>query len=138
MNDAEFQRQLAGNCSWWRQSHGWELDDPDLRSIRDSRLKYEPATLEGMAPDGLYVLRGPRRVGKSVEVKRAIARLIDSGVAPRQIIHFACDGLKVRELRQLERVGRDQATAGIGGARYWFLTRSPPSRAGPAPVALQA
>jgi uncharacterized protein len=121
MNDAEFQRQLAGNCSWWRTPHGWELDDPDLRRIRNSRLNYEPTALEGIVPDGLYVLRGPRRVGKSVEVKRAIARLINSGVQPRQVIHFACDGLMARELRQLERVGRDQATAGIGGSRYWFL-----------------
>lgn len=121
MNDAEFQRQLASNCSWWRTPYGWELDDPDLRSIRDSRLNYKPTVLEDIAPDGLYVLRGPRRVGKSVEVKRAIARLIHGGVQPRQVIHFACDGLTARELRQLERVGRDQATAGIGEARYWFL-----------------
>ena len=60
-------------------------------------------------------------MGKSVEVKRAIAGLIHSGVMPRQIIHFACDGLRARELRQLERVGRDQATAGVEGPRYWFL-----------------
>ncbi len=101
MNDAEFNRQLVNNCSWWRKPNGWELDDPDLRGIRESRLEYEPAALKDIVPDGLYVLRGPRRVGKSVEVKRAIARLIHSGVEPRQIIHFACDGLRPRELRQV-------------------------------------
>ncbi|MFI5003847.1 MAG: ATP-binding protein [Solirubrobacterales bacterium] len=121
MNDAEFHRQLVNNCSWWRKPHGWELDDPDLRGIRDSRLDYEPEVLKDIVPDGLYVLRGPRRVGKSVEIKRAIAELIHSGVQPRQIIHFACDGLRPRELRQVERVGRDQATAGVEGPRYWFL-----------------
>ena len=121
MNDAEFNRQLVHSCSWWRQPRGWELDDPDLREIRDSRLDYEPAVLKDIVPDGLYVLRGPRRVGKSVEVKRAIAGLIHGGVQPRQIIHFACDGLRPRELRQVARVGRDQATAGIDGPRYWFL-----------------
>ena len=121
MNDAEFHRQLVNNCSWWRKPRDWELDDPDLRGIRDSRLDYEPAVLKDIVPDGLYVLRGPRRVGKSVEVKRAIAGLIHSGVQPRQIIHFACDGLRARELRQVERVGRDQATAGVEGPRYWFL-----------------
>jgi hypothetical protein len=121
VNDAEFNRQLVNNCSWWRKPRDWELDDPDLRGIADSRLDYEPAVLEDIAPDGLYVLRGPRRVGKSVEVKRAIAGLIHTGVMPRQIIHFACDGLRARELRQVERVGRDQATAGVEGPRYWFL-----------------
>ena len=121
VNDAEFHRQLVSNCSWWRKPRGWELDDPDLRSIRESRLDYEPAVLKDVVPDGLYVLRGPRRVGKSVEVKRAVTRLIDGGVQPRQIIHYACDGLTARELRQVERVGRDQATAGVEGPRYWFL-----------------
>jgi hypothetical protein len=63
VNDAELHRQLVNNCSWWRKPRGWELDDPDLRGIADSRLAYEPAVLEDIAPDGLYVLRGPRRVG---------------------------------------------------------------------------
>jgi predicted AAA+ superfamily ATPase len=121
VNDAEFHRQLVANCAWWREPRRWELDDPDLGGIADSRLAYEPAVLNDVAPDGLYVLRGPRRVGKSVEVKRAIARLIHRGVMPRQIIHFVCDGLRARELRQVERVGRDQATAGVEGPRYWFL-----------------
>lgn len=121
MNDAELQRQLTSNCSWWRRPSGWELDDPDLRGIGGSRLSYRPTPLENIAPNGLYVLRGPRRVGKSVAVKRAIGRLIESGVQPRRIIHFACDGLLARELRQLERVGRDQATAGVDESRYWFL-----------------
>ena len=121
MNDAELHRQLVHNCSWWRKPRGWEFDDPDLRRVRESRLDYEPAVLKDVVPDGLYVLRGPRRVGKSVEVKRAIVELIHSGVMSRQIIHFACDGLRARELRQLERVGRDQATAGVEGPRYWFL-----------------
>jgi predicted AAA+ superfamily ATPase len=121
VDDAELHRQLVNNCSWWREPRGWELDDPDLRGIADSRLDYEPAVLEDIAPDGLYVLRGPRRVGKSVEVKRAIVGLIRNGVKPRQIIHFACDGLRARELRQLERVGRDQATLGVEGPRYWLL-----------------
>jgi uncharacterized protein len=121
VNDAEFHRQLASNCSWWRKPQDWERDDPDLRGIRDSRLDYRPAILDDIAPDGLYVLRGPRRVGKSVEVKRAISSLIQSGVQPRQIIHFACDGFRSSELRQAERVGRDQATAGVDGPRYWFL-----------------
>ena len=121
MNDALMHRELAANCRWWRDPHDWERDDPDLKRLVDSPLSYDPQMLDDIHPDGLYVLRGPRRVGKSVEVKKAISRLIHRGVAPRQIIHFACDTLKANELRQLERVGRDQATAGVTGPRYWFL-----------------
>jgi predicted AAA+ superfamily ATPase len=121
MNDAEIHRLMTHNCSWWRKPQGWEADDPDLRRLRDTPLDYEPRVLGDIAPDGLYVVRGPRRVGKSVDVKKTIAGLIHRGVKPRQIIHFACDTLKAGELRQIQRVGRDQATTGIGEPRYWFL-----------------
>jgi predicted AAA+ superfamily ATPase len=121
MNDPEMQRLMSRNCRWWRQPQGWEADDPDLRRLRNSPLDYEPAVLADVVPDGLYVLRGPRRVGKSVEVKRTIASLLHLGVEPRQIIHYACDTLTRGELQQVERVGRNLATAGLQGPRYWFL-----------------
>ena len=121
MNDAEMQRLLSANCSWWREPQGWEQDDPDLRRLRESQLAYNPNPLEDIVPEGLYVLRGPRRVGESLEAKKAISRLIALGVHHRRIIHFACDAMKAKDLRQLQRVGRDQATAGIQESRYWFL-----------------
>lgn len=69
----------------------------------------------------MRAMRGPRRVGKSVAVKRAIASLIQRGVEPRRILHYACDTLSPGALRQVERVGRNLATAGLDGPRYWFL-----------------
>jgi predicted AAA+ superfamily ATPase len=121
MNDAEMHRQLSRNCRWWREPQGWERDDSDLKRLRDSPLSYDAGALTDIRADGLYVLRGPRRVGKSVDVKKTIVGLLQRGVQPRQIIHFACDSLKARELRQLERVGRQQATVGAPEPRYWFL-----------------
>jgi hypothetical protein len=121
MNDAELHRQLTAANPWWRSATGWELDDPDLRRLRDTSLEYEPDPLHDIVPDGLYVLRGPRRVGKSVEIKRTISRLIARGVSARRVIHFACDGLTAGDLRRLQRVGRDQATRQLVEPRYWFL-----------------
>ena len=115
------QRVMSRNCTWWRRPQGWEANDPDLGSLRDSPLDYEPNTLTDIVPDGLYVLRGPRRVGKSVEIKRTIASLLHRGVQPLQVIHYACDTLRRGELRQVERVGRNLATAGMRAPRYWFL-----------------
>jgi uncharacterized protein len=121
VNEAEIGRQLASVNTWWRKPQGWELDDPDLRSLRESQLEYEPDPLADIVPDGLYVLRGPRRVGKSVEVKRVIARLITRGVEPRRIIHFACDGLIAKDVRRLQTVAREQLTRAVNEPRYWFL-----------------
>ena len=99
---------------------GWERDDPDLRDAADAPFIYEPAPLAGLAPPGLYVLRGPRRVGKSVEVKRAISTAIAAGVNPRLVFFCSCDGLTAQDLRRLIVVGQKD-TATLEGDRYWFL-----------------
>ncbi len=121
MNDAEIGRLLTAGNRWWREPQDWADRDPDLRRLRDAPLDYAPDPLGGIAPDGLYVLRGPRRVGKSVEIKRTIQRLLADGVAPRRVLHCSCDGLTATDLRRLMRVGRDQLTRQIDQPRFWFL-----------------
>jgi uncharacterized protein len=121
MNDAELSRSLTAGNRWWRDPQTWMDSDPDLRRLRDAPLSYVPEPLAGIRPDSLYVLRGPRRVGKSVEIKRAIERLIAGGVHPRQVIHCSCEGLAATDLRRLVRVGRDQLTRQVDRPRYWFL-----------------
>src|SRR6266511_941231 len=103
MNDAAIGRSLTAANRWWRDPQAWSDNDPDLRRLRDTPLRYAPHPLAGIRPDGLYVLRGPRRVGKSVEIKRAIERLIAGGVHPRQVIHCSCEGLTATDLRRLVR-----------------------------------
>jgi len=120
MNEARLTRALAGGNAWWR-SPQWERDDRDLRALAATNLDYEPRPLGDIAPDGLYVLRGPRRVGKSLELKRAISQLIQRKVSPRRIIHFACDELDLGDLQRLVKAGRDVLTRGMDEPRYWFL-----------------
>ncbi len=120
MNEARLARVLAGGNAWWR-SPQWERDDRDLRVLAATNLDYEPRPLGDIVPDGLYVLRGPRRVGKSLELKRAISQLIQRGVSPRRIIHFACDELDSGDLQRLVKAGRDVLTRGLDEPRYWFL-----------------
>lgn len=120
MNEGQLTRALAAGNAWWRDSQ-WERDDRDLRPLAATALDYEPSPLSDVVPDGLYVLRGPRRVGKSLEAKRAISQLIARGVQPRTIIHFACDELGRGDLQRLVKAGREVLTRGVQGARYWFL-----------------
>jgi predicted AAA+ superfamily ATPase len=120
VNEGQLTRALAAGNTWWRDPE-WERDDRDLRPLEATALDYEPSPLSDIVPDGLYVLRGPRRVGKSLETKRAISRLIQRGVEPRGIIHFACDELGRGDLQRLVNAGRGVLTRGLKGARYWFL-----------------
>jgi hypothetical protein len=119
MNDHQL-RELLNERSPWRARGDWEREDPDLRAAADVALSYRPAPLEGIAPPGLYVLRGPRRVGKSLELKRCVAGLIGAGVDPKLIFYCACDGLSKQDLRRLVAQG-ENVTRTLSGARYWLL-----------------
>ncbi|HEX3734842.1 MAG TPA: AAA family ATPase [Solirubrobacterales bacterium] len=119
MNDGQLRRLLTDRSVWWRDS-GWERDDPDLREATESPFRYEPDPLSGLDPEGLYVLRGPRRVGKSVELKRAIATTIRGGANPRLVFFCSCDGLSAQDIRRLIAVGQKD-TATLSGDRHWFL-----------------
>lgn len=121
MNESELARQLTSGNAWWREPGGWQRDDRDLIALRRSPLDYDPEPLAGIAPPNLYVLRGPRRVGKSVQLKRVVARLLKDDVEPRRIVHCACDGLSADDVRRLERVARTQLTRSVEGPRYWLL-----------------
>lgn len=119
VNDGQLRRRLTDRSTWWRDS-AWERDDPDLREAAESPFLYQPDPLADLRPGGLYVLRGPRRVGKSVEVKRAIAATIHRGANPRLVFFCACDGLSAQDVRRLIVVGqKDSAT--LSGERFWFL-----------------
>src|SRR5690349_1051444 len=63
----------------------------------NSRLNYQPTLLDDVAPGNVYILLGPRRVGKSTLVKQRILRLIaDEKVDPRTICYFPLDRLTSR------------------------------------------
>jgi len=104
----------------WRARASWEADDPDLRAAGRLPLSYEPEPLADISPPGLYVLRGPRRVGKSLELKRAIARLIAQGVDAKTIFYCSCDGLSRQDLRRLVAQGHSAART-LPGPRHWLL-----------------
>jgi uncharacterized protein len=119
VNDSQLRRLLAER-SPWRARAAWEADDPDLRAARATALRYEPEPLADIRPPGLYVLRGPRRVGKSLELKRAVIRLLARGVDPKTVLYCSCDGLSSHDLRRLIAQGHS-VTRTLDGPRHWLL-----------------
>ena len=122
MKQGEIQQMLAATNRWWRDLDGWAREDPDLREASAAPFDYSADALDDLAPGGLYVLRGPRRVGKSVELKRTIERLLrpERGPAadPRRVLHASVDGWRAADL------GRLVAAAGQltpAGHRHWFI-----------------
>lgn len=115
---SEMERRLA-RTAWWSRPQGWAADDPDLRGARNSSIEYTAGALRNLVSGGLYLLRGPRRVGKSVEVKKTIRALIEGGEDPRRILHVAADNLIARDLRKM--VDASTAVASVDGPRFWFI-----------------
>jgi predicted AAA+ superfamily ATPase len=111
---------VAEQSPWRTRPSGWEQDDADMRASLLVPLDYEPDPLADIRPPGLYTLRGPRRVGKSLELKRAIARLLARGVDPKLVFYCSCDGLSRQDLRRMV-VTMHGVTRTLNGPRYWFL-----------------
>lgn len=119
MDQGNLMQSLTQHNVWWSRPD-WEADDPDLRRIAQAPFDYQPDPLRTVRPDGLYFLRGPRRIGKSVELKRKISSLIRSGVAARSIVHFACNGLTPTDVRNLV-LAAQRLLGPTDQPRYWFL-----------------
>lgn len=112
-------RALAEANPWWRSSAWTERDVQLVRAAR-APFTYAPNVLGDLVHGGLYLLRGPRRVGKSTEIKRAISGLIDRGVASRSVVHLSVEGWQSRDLEQL--ITRAAAVLdGKPGECFWFL-----------------
>ncbi len=115
----QLSQELSRTNPWWR-STTWEARDTDLLHARESGLGYESHALDDLVPGNLYLLRGPRRVGKTVTVKQAISRLIASGAPSRSIVRVAADGWDENDIRKLPqtpglpRVAED-------AHRWWFI-----------------
>ena len=120
VNEGQLSRLVVERNPWWRDPKTWETGDNDLHGVANARFSYRPNPLPDLQIGGLYTLRGPRRVGKTVELKRAISTLIATGVNPRRIIFAACSGRSADELRTLIKNGRDVLTNGQE-PRYWFI-----------------
>jgi predicted AAA+ superfamily ATPase len=120
VRDAEIADRLRDRNHWWREERGWEREDENLREAAQAPFDYRPGVLDDIQPGGLYTLSGPRRIGKSLELRRAIAALIGRGVAGRDIVYCSCEGFSLQDLRRMFRVGAS-ITRGARGPRWWFI-----------------
>jgi uncharacterized protein len=121
MSRSEIDAELVAANPWWRNPGGWEASDVQLRAARQSPLSYEPRPLHGLTAGGLYILRGPRRVGKSTAMKQLIAERLRNGFPPRAILHVSVEGRSDQDLVDIVRRGADTWLAGEPGEGLWII-----------------
>ena len=119
MRIGELQAKLTSTNGWWRLPQDWTKRDPDLQEASAAPFTHSAGVLADLERGGLYVLRGPRRVGKSVELKRTIERLIREGADPRAIMHMSVDGWSADNLGTLVRAA--DRLMPPDGHRWWLI-----------------
>ena len=118
-NRGELATILANLNPWWR-GDDWERADQDLAAAHGSGLGYETSVLADLRPGGLYVLRGPRRVGKTVATKQTIAALTRSGAPGASIVRVAVDGWAASDVRTVvQNIPLPRPPEGVH--RWWFI-----------------
>lgn len=87
--------QIIRQNPWWSRA-AWEEDDPHIR-----RLKAQPARLPSPQVDeidlrrpAVHILRGPRQVGKSTDLKLLASRALGRGFAARRVVYLSLDLLE--------------------------------------------
>lgn len=135
MRDDQIRARLVEVNPWWRavttrsDPQGWAAADRTLRGREEFDRGYRATVLSDVAhgpvDDKLVVLRGPRRVGKSVLLKdTALALCGRPDVDPRQVVYLPADQMRPHDLQRVAVLGRD-LTRGldVSGARrrIWLL-----------------
>lgn len=121
MRASDADAELVAANPWWRDPEGWRESDVQLRTARGSPLAYEPRPLDDMSRGGLYILRGPRRVGKSTALKQLVSERIEEGFPPRRVLHVSVEGRSEQDIVDLVRRGAQRWLDGEPGERLWLI-----------------
>ncbi|MHB1808222.1 MAG: ATP-binding protein [Solirubrobacteraceae bacterium] len=100
---------------WWIHE-GWESDDLHLRRLRARATQLPSPQVEqvDLERPAVHILRGPRQVGKSTDLKLLVRRARRAGVASRRIVYLSLDLLEDRPAAVLvATVGRALELAGV-------------------------
>lgn len=96
--------ELIGFNPWWRDA-AWRNQDPHLLALEDQPVRL-PADLIldiDLEDPGVSVLRGPRQVGKSTDLKLLADRALDEGRDRRAVIYLALDLLEDQPMAEFAR-----------------------------------
>jgi len=115
--------QILRYNRWWTRD-GWEHDDPHLRRLRAQPARLPSPQVEevDLRRPAVHILRGPRQVGKSTDLKLLVARALGAGFAPRRVVYLSLDLLEGQAPAVLaDTVDRAYELAGAGGASRLLL-----------------
>lgn len=131
MRDDDLRALLRDWNPWWLAGGtgdrtAWTATDQVLRDRATFDQGYRSTVLADVAaePTGgrLHVMRGPRRVGKSVALKDLATALCErDDLSPWQLIYFPADEMRDRDLRRAITLGRELTRTAGDRPRVWLV-----------------
>ena len=88
---------------WWKGKE-YVKEDEDLEKWEKSRIKWIPSLKDKilLKPFSLYIIFGPRQVGKTTLLKLIIRDLLNNKVEPKSIFYFRCE--KLSDFKELDEI----------------------------------
>ena len=117
--------RLMAHSPWWTEPE-WAWDDRSLKSAHSANFSFRHLSRELRRPENLprgsvSIVRGPRQVGKTTELKFLVEDLLSAGTPPRNIAYYPCDDIiHFRELMDMIKTFTE-AIRLQGGCGYLML-----------------
>lgn len=115
--------QILAYNPWWTDSQ-WVHADAHLAALaaQPIRLPAELPAAINFIESGIHVIRGPRQVGKSTDLKLIAQRALTKGRPPRSVAYLALDLLEGSPVSELaETILRTKQLSGFDGASVLLL-----------------
>lgn len=115
--------QIAAQNPWWT-NRGWTAEDRQLTLLERSPVRLPTQIVDEIDLEraGIHVLRGPRQVGKTTDLKLLVRRALAEGRDARSIVYLTLDLLEGQPHAELaETIARAKSLAGHRGAGIVLL-----------------
>jgi uncharacterized protein len=115
--------QIRAQNPWWSE-RGWPVDDRQLAQLAGQpvRLPAELVAAIDLTSAGIHILRGPRQVGKTTDLKLLVERALAEGHDARSIVYLTLDLIEGEHHAELaETVTRAKALARHPGSSIVLL-----------------
>lgn len=94
--------QLAAMNSWWTKGKDFYLMDKDLSKYANENtvIRFErlDSLFKALNPNNIFLIKGPRRVGKTLLLKLLVKKLLDEEITPSgNIFYFSFDNIVTKK-----------------------------------------
>jgi uncharacterized protein len=96
--------EILAQNPWW-SNPAWDADDRQLARLAAQPVRLATDLVEeiDLAGAGIHVLRGPRQVGKTTDLKLLVRRALGEGRDPRSIVYLTLDLIEDQPHAELAR-----------------------------------